>query len=127
MSRTSSHRSRRRAAVVLAGLGLFLVASDPRAGCLAAWLCPPPAAQACAHEAGSALRPASELCDSEGRFGHAFQRLDPVRLDVWHLAPGSAELAGAAPAVAGFALALPTSGATGESPPLYRLHASLLI
>jgi hypothetical protein len=130
MPRTRLRNFRRFAPAVLAASLGFVALGDARTNCLAAWLCAPPARADCMHGAvpAAAWQPGSEVCEFGAELQRAELRTDGKRLEL----PGP----GPAHPLASLAL-VPASGTSssghdgggppGTSPPLYRLHASLLI
>ena len=110
---------------VLALFLLFLVVADASAGCLVAWLCPPPAESGCGDEPGSAAwQRAETACQPQARLDGVSQRLDSVQL------PFVRELAslpyGDGLRRGGNAWSRRASG-RADPPPLFLLHGPLLI
>ena len=127
MIQPSSSRSLRRLGPpVLALFLLFLVVADAGAGCLVAWLCPPPAEMGCGDPSTSgAWQPAETACPAQARVDAFSQRLDPVQL------PLLAELAsrpfGGDVSSGGRAWPGPAPGDVDPPRSLFRLHGALLI
>lgn len=111
---------------VLALFLLFLVVADAGAGCLVAWLCPPPAESGCGDEpASAAWQQAEAACAPQARLDGVSQKLDPIQL------PLLGELAttpfGGGVSPAGEAWPDARSGNADPPRPLFRLHGALLI
>ncbi len=128
MDHLSQSRFRRLAPAVLALSLLFLGVSDASAGCLAAWLCPPAAAEDCAHGADAAgtWEPAPVACGFDARMENASKKTDLVQLSV----PSDVLQDPASPQACCSIIPALTSGAGPErsaGPPLYRLEHALLI
>lgn len=129
MPKTSLRFFRRFAPAALAASLLFLAVSDAGASCLAAWLCPPPAAADCAgsHSAGDAWQAAPAGCSFEARVDRAFRKLDPVQLLLLDgvVAPSSL----ASPRSSARAHRAGSGSVSDLNPPptLHRLQAPLLI
>jgi len=132
--RTVPHLSQtfflRFAPAVLATLLLLAAVSDASASCLAAWLCPPPAARDCGqgHNAALSLESQSDSCGFEAAVDRASQKLTGTfRLEIFDVAlpffARNAEAA-ASPVAVFYSLGLSPPG-----PPhaLYTLQAALLI
>ena len=130
MPRTTLRNFRRFAPAVLAASLGFVALGDARTNCLAAWLCAPPAQADCIRGAvrAAAWQPGSEICEFGAEVQRAELRTDSQRLDL--PGPGPAHpLAALEPEPApGFGQhRRDAGGPPGTSPPLYRLHATLLI
>lgn len=84
MDHLSQSRFRGLAPAVLGLSLLFLAVSDAGAGCLAAWLCPPAAAEDCAHgtDAPGTWEPAPVACGFEARMENASKKTDLIQLVV---------------------------------------------
>jgi hypothetical protein len=84
MTQTTQRKVRRFAPVVLAITLLFVVASDGAANCLAAWLCPQPAEQACEHDGagGAAWKAGSEICAFDASIDRFAQKVEVRRFEL---------------------------------------------